>query len=446
MKIIVLLLLGLATVTSMFRILSKKRLAVLGSGAVAGLIIVTKILPISSSTSRCLASCTTDSLAYHRLQANEIELKFHHPRIKSVYINNLPSNTPGEDRHVAGGWSQHSTGLFGVIDGHKTAHCSEHLKNTLLKHVTSVFIEEKLITDGTKMDEYNTTQFAPPSHKDTQSGSVINLTSDTLTLSENVEETLKKSFVSLDNKISEEALQCVRRIGQGASIKKDNMLETIMKGLAGACTLLSLVSAQDIYIASTGDCRAVLATKHNKLLAIPLSIDQNAQNEFEVNRVKRDHPGEDKTIIMNDRLLGGLMPFRSFGDCDYKWAREDIQIVEGLLPYYKTPPYLTAEPVVTRHKIDGNEKFLILATDGLWDKLHNEDAVNIVLSSLYGDKTIFSSLFGQKSQDCCENPATNLLWEALGGEETEVTNMLELPRQHSRMYRDDITIIVIEFK
>ena len=442
----------------MYRLISKKRLVVLGSGAVAGLIIVSKMFPIVH-TSRCLVSCTADSLAYRRLQANEVELKFNHPRIKSVYINNLPSNSPNEDRHVAGGWSRDCTGLFGVLDGHKSTHCSEHLKNTLLKHVTSAFIEEHLVDMTTKLVEYNTSTFLPPSHRtkglpdEGKDDSVINLTSDSpnqCLLSENVEEVLKKSFVSLDNKISEDALKCVRQVGMGRSIKEEGMFETIMRGLAGACALLSLVSANDIFIASTGDCRAVLGTiqdKSNDLLAIPLSLDQNAQNEFEVNRLKQDHPGEDDTIVMGNRLLGGLMPFRSFGDVDYKWEKKDLHIINQEIPYCKTPPYLTAEPVVTRHKINGNEKFLILATDGLWDKLYNDDAVNSVSNSLYGSgKSSLSSFVRQKSQECCKNPATNLLWKALGGEESVVDSMLDLPKQHSRMYRDDITIIVIEFK
>lgn len=36
-------------------------------------------------------------------------------------------------------------------------------------------------------------------------------------------------------------------------------------------------------------------------------------------------------------------------------------------PYYYTPPYLTAKPQVVHHQLQPRDKFLILATDGLWD-------------------------------------------------------------------------------
>jgi serine/threonine protein phosphatase PrpC len=44
-------------------------------------------------------------------------------------------------------------------------------------------------------------------------------------------------------------------------------------------------------------------------------------------------------------------------------------------PNLKTPPYVTAQPVVTHRKIKFDDeknptiKFIVLATDGLWDEL-----------------------------------------------------------------------------
>lgn len=44
-----------------------------------------------------------------------------------------------------------------------------------------------------------------------------------------------------------------------------------------------------------------------------------------------------------------------------------------------TPPYLTAEPVITTTKIELEKgDFLILASKGLWDHLTNEQAVGLV--------------------------------------------------------------------
>ena len=431
---------------------SKKRLAIISTGAIAGFLFVTRAL---GSAPVCSASCRVpNNPTYHRLQQNEAVFKVDHPRISSVYVNYLPSNSPNEDRHVIGGWKEDCTGLFGVIDGHKSSHCSEHLKNVLLKHVTSVFVEENII-DSSEVTEYSArakNPFKSPNEDAIDTHPLIQLkpeVTDQCTLREGVEEVLQNSFVSLDNKISEEALKCVKLVNKGRSIKEEGMIETIMKAVAGACALLSLVSADDIFVASTGDCRAVLGIQgagSHDWKATPMSIDQNAQNKEEVNRLKHDHPGEEDTVIIHDRLLGGLMPFRSFGDVDYKWEDENVKVVMNGVPYYKTPPYLTAEPVVTRRVMEGNERFLILATDGLWDKLSNENAVKVVGGSLYGEKVGF---FSRQKEQCCEdggNPATSLLWTALGGDETKVQDMLDAPKKYRRMYRDDITIIVIQFK
>lgn len=43
-----------------------------------------------------------------------------------------------------------------------------------------------------------------------------------------------------------------------------------------------------------------------------------------------------------------------------------------------TPPYLTAEPVVTTTNIERKGEFMIIATDGLWDCMSNEQAVKLV--------------------------------------------------------------------
>ena len=50
---------------------------------------------------------------------------------------------------------------------------------------------------------------------------------------------------------------------------------------------------------------------------------------------------------------------RSIGDADLK-------------------PALTAQPEVTQHPLTAEDEFVVLASDGLWDKLSNEEAVGLV--------------------------------------------------------------------
>lgn len=45
-------------------------------------------------------------------------------------------------------------------------------------------------------------------------------------------------------------------------------------------------------------------------------------------------------------------------------------------------PLISAEPYINCFKRDGNEKFIILACDGVWDEISDSKAVSIVNSVL----------------------------------------------------------------
>ena len=118
-------------------------------------------------------------------------------------------------------------------------------------------------------------------------------------------------------------------------------------------------------------------------MAIPLSQDQTGYNDSEVARLQAEHPNE-PNMIKKGRLLG-LAVTRAFGDARWKWPRETQEkardrffgpeIREPLI----SPPYLTAEPVITTTVIEPDKgDFLIMASDGLWDKMTSKQAVELV--------------------------------------------------------------------
>ena len=407
------------------------------TGAFAGLLLVNKFL--SSSHSCLVAECKENGLAYQRLKKNEISIKVNHPLIYSVDINYLPSNSPNEDRYAIGSLPESCIGLFAVIDGHKTSHCSEHLKHTLLPYVTNSLTSTGYVKGPLTVYREGEQVMDAGEYCEQWDDKLVDISSS-----------LKKGFNDLDKNISEEGLEMMKHVEKGRSINEEGMLSILMRAIAGACALVAMVTNNMFYVASTGDCRAVLGTKDGGAwLATPLSKDQNARNEEEVKRIRSEHPGEEQTVIQWNRLLGSLMPFRSFGDVEQKWPAKILERIGPILAHYNTPPYLTAEPVVTSKSYTSNDKFLILATDGLWDKLYNEDAVRVV-GATYHNEAPKTSFYTSKSSDssCCvrENGATALLWKALGGDEKLVHEMLDVPQSISRIYRDDITIIVIHFK
>lgn len=206
--------------------------------------------------------------------------------------------------------------------------------------------------------------------------------------------------------------------------------------LAGAVSVCALVHPSGIYVANTGDCRAVLGIETKSgIAALPLSFDHTADTPSEVHRIKSEHPGEEETCVMRGRVLGGLQPSRAFGDSSYKWSKERLTSINARVPKRsQTPPYVTAEPEVMYHKHSKDNKFLILATDGLWDVVSSELAVKRVAQALQSGASPMSAA-AKLVKQALENYAADGF--------NSVEHLLSVKAPKSRSYRDDITCTVV---
>ncbi|KZL77500.1 protein phosphatase 2C, partial [Colletotrichum tofieldiae] len=386
----------------------------------------------------------------------------------------LPSNDPIEDDHAekivevpnkaAGVTGNSSDWMFwGVFDGHAGWTTSAKLRQTLIASVA----KELNNTYQSSAD------LSPPA--------------------EAIDAAIKSGFTRLDDEIVNQSVERVLKAGS-----KTMAAELLAPALSGSCALLSFYDSRSklLRVACTGDSRAVLGRRSasGKWTATALSVDQTGGNPDEAARLRKLHPGEDR-VVHNGRVLGGLEPTRAFGDASYKWSREitnrlrESFFARSASPLLKTPPYVTAEPVVTTTKIEPeNGDFVVMATDGLWEMLTNEEVVGLVgkwiesqasgssqfdstWSKLFGSKQSSlpveqasdKSADGQKtpirlqqwgiSPDAPErfvvkdkNVATHLVRNALGGKnEEQVSALLTLPSPFSRRYRDDLTVQVIFF-
>ncbi|KAH9256244.1 hypothetical protein BASA81_005465 [Batrachochytrium salamandrivorans] len=130
---------------------------------------------------------------------------------------------------------------------------------------------------------------------------------------------------------------------------------------SGCCCLVSVVFESQVLVAHLGDVRAVVC------------------ENGEVRQLTRDHratdAGEAARIIelggqiTNNRVHGVLAPSRAFGNHDLK----------------SIPPanVLSSEPEVVRYQLDDakirkSPCFMIVATDGVWDCMTNEQACDLV--------------------------------------------------------------------
>ena len=182
-------------------------------------------------------------------------------------------------------------------------------------------------------------------------------------------------------------------------------LSRLSPAYSGSCALVSYYhsDSQLLKVACTSDSHAILGRRNaaGKWEATALSSDQlgsltfngrqetltrqnqTGHNEDEVARLHTDHPDGPK-LVKDGRVLG-LAITRAFGDSRWKWSRQVQEEVQRrffgppLRDPLISPPSLTALPVVTTTKIEPeNGDFLIMASDGLWGHLTNEQAVELV--------------------------------------------------------------------
>lgn len=306
-----------------------------------------------------------------------------------------------------------------------------------------------------------------------------------LPTNEDIDKAIKSGFTQLDNEIVHKSVEKVFKASSKAVAA-----ELLQPALSGSCALLSFYDSRSklLRVAVTGDSRAVLGRRSDsgKWTATALSEDQTGGNPNEAARMRKEHPGEEH-VIRNGRVLGGLEPTRAFGDAVYKWSRETAGKLRenffGRSPssLLKTPPYVTAEPVITTTKIEPqNGDFLVLATDGLWEMLTNDEVVGLVGQWIENEakggsnsqfENAWSKIFGSANKPLPvehskngggdgqrapirlqqwginpeakdrflvkdKNVATHLVRNALGGNnEEQVRALLTLPAPFSRRYR-----------
>ena len=199
---------------------------------------------------------------------------------------------------------------------------------------------------------------------------------------QDVDRGMRKAFLSLDRDI----MDLAAKAAQGPTFLNDAMSQ-LSPAYAGSCALVGFyhTDSQQIKVACVGDSRAVLGRKNlaGAWEAIALSEDQNGWNADEVARLQAEHPNEPE-MIKNGRILG-LAVTRAFGDSRWKWPREIQEQAEKrffgprMREHTLTPPYLTADPVITTTRIEPEKgDFVIIATDGLWENLSSEQAVYLV--------------------------------------------------------------------
>ncbi|EDV47488.1 pyruvate dehydrogenase [acetyl-transferring]-phosphatase 1, mitochondrial [Drosophila erecta] len=396
--------------------------------------------------------------------------------IRSYETNQLGSNSPCEDSRTEASLLHRNGFICGIFDGHAGASCGQVVSKRLLRYVSAATLPRQVLRE--QMNQGADSQSFLKCHNDN-----VDFVSEIKPIYEasflkyikelketpqrDVSSELVNAFLQLDAGLSQEALA-------------SSDVRTMSVALSGAVACLVHIEGLQMHVASTGDCGAVLGVldpQTQQWQPKKLNIEHNTENMSEVQRILAEHPKEEhETVIRNGRLLSQLAPLRAFGDFRYKWSLDIMQQKvlpmfgeQAMAPHYYTPPYLTARPDVQQHELGPNDKFLVIASDGLWDFLSPSEVVSLVGEHINskkilepmrlpeGDTTlqeISDQLAERKAgltrKPVDQNAATHLIRHALGAtdygiEHSKISYYLTLPKDVVRLYRDDITITVIYF-
>ncbi|PKU81405.1 probable protein phosphatase 2C 42 [Dendrobium catenatum] len=205
----------------------------------------------------------------------------------------------------------------------------------------------------------------------------------------------------------------------------------------GSCCLVGFISQGTLFVANIGDSRAVLGRKIGStsgIAAIQLSTEHNANVEAVRQELKAQHPDDPQIVVFRHgvwRVKGIIQVSRSIGDAYMKFAQynrepinEKFRISEPL-----KMPIMTANPAILCHSIQTSDSFLIFASDGLWEHLSNEKAVEIVHNHPHAGSA--------------KKLIKAALQEAARKREMRYADLKRIDKKVRRHFHDDITVIII---
>lgn len=163
---------------------------------------------------------------------------------------------------------------------------------------------------------------------------------------------LKEEIRTNNAPIPDQIISVFKKINE--TIPKERCLGT------GSTALVALQYGEVVFVANCGDCRAILS--YNEIArAVTEDHKPNITNE-----IKRIYEGGGfVTQAPGDvpRVNGMLAVSRSIGD----------------LHLY---PHVTWQPDLYMVKVDKINKLLVMASDGLWDAMSNQNVLDIIMDKI----------------------------------------------------------------
>ncbi|XP_020588016.1 probable protein phosphatase 2C 77 [Phalaenopsis equestris] len=201
-------------------------------------------------------------------------------------------------------------------------------------------------------------------------------------------EKLGNNIITAVEEVEEENEDRLKLAIKAGYLLTDN--EFINKGVSsGACAATVLLKNGELHVSNVGDCRVVMSRKG---IADALTTDHRPGREDERARIEN---------------LGGYVSFHNG-----VWRVQDSLAISRAIGDVNLKEWIISEPETRRLQLTQDCEFLIMASDGLWDKVSNQEAVDVVMKK------------GNSMQTCKE--------------------LVEI--SCNRGNRDDITVMVVDLQ
>ncbi|CAI5725643.1 hypothetical protein KXD40_002077 [Peronospora effusa] len=184
------------------------------------------------------------------------------------------------------------------------------------------------------------------------------------------------------------------------------------------------------YTVNVGDCRAVMCRGGR---GVPLTSDHKPDRVDERQRIEKAGGFVGK--------IGGVFRVYSAAGSGLSMQRESstyLAVSRALGDrYLKTPtPLVSCEPEVTRYQVHTDDLFLVLACDGVWDVLSEQDVVDIALPHFHDPKAatnaITKAAYKKGSVDNLTATVVQFGWKTDGQLQQAISNSKATKRSISK--------------
>jgi len=139
---------------------------------------------------------------------------------------------------------------------------------------------------------------------------------------------------------------------------------------SGTCAICVLLVDNHCFVINLGDSRAVIGSKQNsQKIAYQMSVDHKANREDERKRIELSGG-----IVSADRN-GAIGPHRVYSKNE---EGPGLAVSRSLGDLFGHTVGVSAEPEISYKELDGEDRFIVIGSDGIWDVMNSAEVVGLI--------------------------------------------------------------------